>query len=329
MHNISVIYPTKAYSTPAPKTDTQSLGLVAGVGAGMLVRKAFKPIQKSAAKSVIECGKLSDKDANNLKQCADEILIKTGLKDKGFDIFRVNEIKIPKGTKKVLFIKYDEKDNNIFKTIIDRQNKLPKNKNLLKYLNPFKPLKDAYNNYRFNMDYKSIKVGQNASCIADVKMIIAPEKSMQQALFHEIGHALNSESSALKTLSKFGKHNKAALIAVTVISLLNPKKSKENQEKDNSFIQKTADFIKRNAGKLVLLTFVPGLVEEANASIKGGKIAENLFKNGKISNDILNKIKNTHNKGFMTYATVAIATFCAIKTAIFVKDKIQENFEKK
>jgi len=320
-------YSERTYINNNNQTDTQSLGIVAGVGAGVLTKMAFKPAQKHAAKSLVEDGKLSNKEANILKQCADEVLIKTGLKDKGFDIFRVNEVKVPNNAK-ISSIKYDAKDQNIINTILKRQDELPKSKNPLKYLNPFKPFEDAYANRCFNLGFKSTKAGQNAMSIADVKMLVAPEKSMQQSLFHEIGHALNHESPALKTLGKIGRHSRLALIAIALISILNPRSTKEKQNKDDSFDQKAADFVKRNAGKLALLTFVPTLVEEANASIKGGKIAENLFKEGKISNEILSKIKNTHNKGFMTYAISAVAAFAAIKTAIFVKDKTQEGLEK-
>ncbi len=323
---------TRTYTNNNNRTDTQSLGIVLGVGTGVLAKKAFKPIHKHVSNSVIKDGRLSDKEANILKQCADDVLIKTGLKDKGAGIFRANEIKLPEGAKvlkiKCSDIKYDANDQNIINTIIKRQNKLPKSKNPLKYLNPFKPFKDVYNNRCFNLGYKSIKAGCNAMSMPDIKMIIAPEKSMQQSLFHEIGHVLNHQNSALKTLRKIGQHSKLALIAIALISVLNPRSTKEKQKKNDSFGQKAADFVKRNAGKLALLTFIPALVEEANASIKGGKIAENLFKEGKISNEILSKIKNTHNKGFMTYVVSAVAAFTAVKSAIFVKDKTQEALEK-
>ena len=64
-------------------------------------------------------------------------------------------------------------------------------------------------------------------------------------------------------------------LPIALIALLKTKKAEGEQP--TGVVDKATDFIKNNAGKLTFATFIPTLIEEAMASIKGNKMAKELL----------------------------------------------------
>lgn len=160
-----------------------------------------------------------------------------------------------------------------------------------------------------------VSSGSNALYTFKSKAIIMPEKDMVLAAFHEMGHAANSN------LSKFGKLLQKCrplmLLAgpIALIALFKSKKAPD--EKPEGAVDKTTTFIKNNAGKLTFLSFIPMLLEEGMASIKGLKFAEKA-----LSPELIKKVAKTNKLGFITYMGLALASSLGVYLGVKVKDAI-------
>jgi len=71
------------------------------------------------------------------------------------------------------------------------------------------------------------------------------------------------------------------------------------------------------------------LAEEGLASLKGGNVAKNLFKDGKLSKELLNKVRISNISNFAGYLALAAGAVLGTKLAIKVKDKAQAKYEAK
>lgn len=174
----------------------------------------------------------------------------------------------------------------------------------------------------------SFKLGENACCLIETKKIIIPDKHLQTSVFHEMGHALNSNG----ILKGFQKCRPLASILPAFIlfaALANKRKVNDETYADDSKLQKGKDFIKRNAGKLTFLSMMPMVAEEGIASLRGQKIAKNLVKSGDLTKNLFRKIKLTNLCGFSTYLLGAAAATATVKAAISIKDKTQAKYEAK
>ncbi len=242
-----------------------------------------------------------------------------------------NTLKSPIGILNLMF-KNDRKDKKALNAI---GNELKSNKLLQRFLNSklFEgSLIDKNELIKTQSKAQGLmfKLGTNACYLPNANKIITPNKSLQTSVFHEMGHALNNNGGViLKSLQKM--RGVAATIPATIllISLLNKRKTTDETNKNDSVIQKGADFVKRNAGKLTALAFLPMVAEEGIASLRGQGIAKNLVKDGSLTKELFKKVKLTNLGGFSSYvfaATIAVAT---TKFAIFVKDKIQARYEAK
>ena len=148
--------------------------------------------------------------------------------------------------------------------------------------------------------------------------ILLPEQKLSLTAFHEIGHAANAN------LSKIGKllqKSRAPLMfgvmpIIALIALWKTKKAPE--QKPQGAVDKTTTFIKENSGKLTFAAFLPILIEEAMASIKGNKFA----KNAGLSTELLSKVVKTNKIGYLTYVGSALLTSYAIHLGTKVKDSI-------
>lgn len=176
----------------------------------------------------------------------------------------------------------------------------------------------------------NFKLGNNAAYLPHANKIITPDKSLQTSVFHEMGHALNKNGSViLKALQKARPMAKILPGIILVAALLNKRKTTDEQSLADNKRQRVKDFIKRNAGKLTALSILPMVAEEGIASLRGGKIAKDLFKDGKLTKEILNKVNKTNLAGFATYVLYAVGMVVAANTAVKVKDNIQAKYEAK
>ncbi|MDD3436331.1 MAG: hypothetical protein PHC64_04165, partial [Candidatus Gastranaerophilales bacterium] len=93
-------------------------------------------------------------------------------------------------------------------------------------------------------------------------------------------------------------------------------KKAPNQE-PKSTTDKTTTFIKENAGKLTFATFIPMLLEEGLASIKGNNFAKKV-----LSLELAKKVSKTNALGFLTYLGLTTLLSLGIYLGTKVKDAI-------
>ena len=82
----------------------------------------------------------------------------------------------------------------------------------------------------------------------------------------------------------------------------------------SGIINKTGNFFKDNCVAITSLAFLPQLIDEANASIQGHKIAQKV-----LPKDTLKHLARTNTMAFLTYAISAIG----MVLATFVADKVR------
>ena len=161
-------------------------------------------------------------------------------------------------------------------------------------------------NYRKNLSdsFTTIALnGENTYYAFVDKKIILHKNKLNFAAFHEIGHAMNSN------LSKIGKILQKSRILILlsapilIIAMLKNKKSSE--EKPKNKLDKATTFIKNNAGKLAFATYIPLLIEEGLASMKGNAFAKQL-----LSPELARKVAKFNGLGFLSYLLKAI--FCGL-----------------
>ena len=162
----------------------------------------------------------------------------------------------------------------------------------------------------------TVASGNNAFCLFKDKKIILPTgKGMSWAVFHEMGHAMNSNLSTIgKTLQKC-RPLAILTVPITLIALF--KNKKPNGVKPEGAVDKTTTFVKNNAGKLTFAAFLPILIEEGMASIKGNKLASKL-----LSPELAKKVARGNKIAYLTYLGTAVATAVGIFTASKIRDAI-------
>ena len=173
-----------------------------------------------------------------------------------------------------------------------------------------------------------VEKGVNAFFMAALKgndagVILMPEKDISYALYHELGHAHNFN------MSKFGK----ILFKCRLVSMYAPafialygafsRKSKPEDGKELTGVQKTNNFIRDNAGKLSLACTLPMLLEEGMATKKGLGWAKKYLspENFKI---VIKGNLIAYTSYLLTAASMGLASWLAVK----VKDKLIAKREK-
>ncbi|MDD3436320.1 MAG: hypothetical protein PHC64_04105 [Candidatus Gastranaerophilales bacterium] len=164
--------------------------------------------------------------------------------------------------------------------------------------------------------------GINACYTEKEKNIIINSKELFSAVFHEIGHAMNANNSIFMKLIQ--KAKRITPFGVPIVGLgflaMGLLHKTKPEEKDKSKFEKSKDFIKNNAGKLTFLTFLPMLIEEGAASIKGLKLAKKCFKPEQVT-----RLSKNYLFAYSTYFTVAVLSSLLISLGIKIKDKIAPN----
>ncbi len=144
----------------------------------------------------------------------------------------------------------------------------------------------------------------------------------KDAVFHELGHAINQNvNPKLTKVIAFLKHKFPiyAIPTVLVSSLfVNNSKKPESQ----GFLYKIRKIVKDNILLVSLAIGVPKLIEEGMASINGIKFAK-----GKITAEQLKNLKIRSLKAWSTYGFSALVTALALKGGVMVCDYIQKNMQ--
>ena len=306
-------------------------------------------INGAALKFMKKTSTITPKDSVELSKAVQEGLKQTGLYEKGVRVYKIKEnptiLELIKKSKKMIsdmisgknnfecmeefiqtskdVLKYDRKDYKALNAIAEQ---LRSNKRFARLENTTKGITDILAKYQALM----FKEGINACYLPKANKIITPNKSLQTSVFHEMGHALNNNGGILlKSMQKCRPLAKIMPSVILLISLLNKRKTTDKPQENDTKIQKGADFIKKNAGTLTMLSFMPMVAEEGIASLRGQKVAKKLVNNGNLSKELFKKIKLTNLGGFTTYALTAIATGIGAYLAVKAKDSIQAKYEQK
>ncbi len=143
--------------------------------------------------------------------------------------------------------------------------------------------------------------GRNAFYTNQGNFVVAP-KSKPSLILHELGHAINFEkSSVMRGLQKL---RVVGMFAPMAIAALNNASGARRDGKKN--------FWERNAGTIGFCAFLPTIIEEAAASIRGINAAKKTLG----SNANLKVLKKNYFLAWMTYLLAGIGTGIAAKLAI-------------
>ena len=225
----------------------------------------------------------------NIKQIAEKAIQDTGLASKGVKL----QIVTPKNVKSVA------------QELINSNSKAPFGKNIAK-------------NFA-----KMIKYGANAAFSGSTNKVYIGSKGLYSSVFHEIGHAMNYNSSKImkfmqkaRCLTPYGVPILGlGLFAASLFHNVKP----ETLNKPKSLWEKTKDFVKNNVGKISFATFLPMLIEEGAASVKGLKLAKQYLKPEQVS-----RLAKNYLSGFKSYAMVATVLSAAIGFGNMIAQGIQE-----
>ncbi len=355
---------------PPKKPKTQNRGLVAAGYLSSIITGAA-----TRAATAVNNGekkmKLDYADTIQIKKGIQEGLKNSGLYDKGVRVYRMQEVspqavaqKMASEMQDLVYAEmrgdtqsakailedmycYSNKDKKALNAIKDTVDVFfnRKHKTNIPVNEVLQEAQDGGNTKSFFVDFIAnaaglkYKFGVGADYLPGSNKIVAPDKSLQTSIFHEMGHALNNNGSVfMKALQKSKPVAQFLPGIIFAVSLLNKRKVDDEQLPTDSKLQRLKDGVKRNAGKLTALAFAPMILEEGIASVRGGKIAEDLFKkgklslifeDGKLSKEIINKVRLTNVNKFAGSVLIAAGTILGTKLAIKVKDKLQAKYETK
>lgn len=146
--------------------------------------------------------------------------------------------------------------------------------------------------------------GKNAFFSPEKKLAVAP-KSKPSLLPHELGHAINAKSRFWSAMQKSRRYTSMVPLAVLLLSKFKPDNSGE------------PNFVERNAGLLGFGAFLPTIIEEGKASLRGIKQAKktlaNEIKSGKIK---LGALKRNYFVAWLTYLLAGVGLGVATKYSI-------------
>ena len=168
----------------------------------------------------------------------------------------------------------------------------------------------------FNSD-KSVIKGTNAYYNFVKKEIFINRDKFSAATFHEMGHAFNSQIS--KLANNMFKMKILMLIIPSAISLFAAfsKNAEPEDGKELTKLQKTKNFVRKNAGFIAGLSMVPYAAEEILASVRGSKLA-----NANLPKELAKIVKMTNTGSALSYITLVVFSGLGAYTATKVKDFI-------
>lgn len=348
---------------PPKKPKIHNRGYFEGMYKGSIKALPVELLALGAGASLNKVSTIPDSDIIIMRKAAQEGLKQTGLYDKGVRTYYFEEtslksviqsvvsfIKKPNkfedihnvddAFSKILGIEYTAKDAKAMGALEEEKRiaaeKLMKKGRYAQRSSNLdnegaalgKALGEAANSIQNKFDALTYKTGQSDAYLINANKIIAPSKTHQFGVFHEMGHALNNNgNSILKGVQKIAPRAFAAAGTILTIALLN--KRKAGDKPSDKKLERIHDGIKNHAPLLTGLAMTPILIEEASASIRGEAVARSLVKQGKLTKELLNKMRLSNLMSFSTYVFTAAAMVVACKEAIKFKDKAQDRYEAK
>lgn len=268
---------------------SQAVSIGAGVGSTLLLNSIIRRNGISYFKKKLD---LLDTSVNpeTIRPAIYTALEKTGMRDKGVKIIDFAKYDLNKSAEASSCGTLPELLRRIKKEIVNSLKK-----------QPIYTAKQGANSYYFGGKYNKILTNTNKQSLA---------------VFHEIGHSINENSSKFwKTVAKCQNLSVISPLLVGAIALATPEK--KDGEKTGGVIDSTTSFIKKNAGALTLASFVPMIAEELKASQRGNKMAKEL-----LSPELAKKVMKHNKYGAATYIMSALATTAAVTVGSKVRDWI-------
>ncbi len=268
--------------------------------------------------------KYPEKNSGEIAEAAQNVLKQTGLDKKGLRLFFADQGNENLLTKQVYRTILKSQPKSAFARF--KQNMTEKMlKGYTRKISKLMPDNKDLQNINLKTVYKfiskfyssMIRKGLNAFYLSKTNFA-ATARNKASLIFHEIGHASTANSSRLaKRLQGLVRRMpKLAMLPLGLIAFCHTNiKSKPASEK--SKFTKTMDFVKDNAGKIVTLSFLPLVAEEALASFKGVNYARKVLGNKQAA-----KIGLLYTLALSSYAGTALISGYAMKVASKVRDKI-------
>ena len=165
------------------------------------------------------------------------------------------------------------------------------------------------------------KSGGNAAYLPNTKTVVLAGDKLGLTVFHEAGHAINANASKIGKALQACRGASLLSIPIGIIALF--KRPKMEGQKPQGVVDKTTTFVKKHAGKLTFASFLPMLIEEGMASIRGCKMAK------AVSPEIFKATCKVNGLAYLTYLGVALAAGIGVAVSRNIRDKIAINSMKK
>lgn len=279
-----------------------SAGAVAGgVVVGSMANGAVKNVHKAISPKLLDqmtkiSAGLTEDQFASVKTSVENTLTNTGLEKKGVQVIKANA----DNADEIIKIMTKEYDGSLITRFMP------------------KSIKELLATTQGSM----VSEGKNAFYAAQSKKVVLPEKGLALSAFHELGHAANAN------LSKFGKvlqkSRGLTALALPIFLIAMFKTKKQEGQQPTGKVDKATTFVKDNAGKLTFAAFLPMLLEEGLASVKGNGYAKEL-----LSKDLAGKVAKTNALGFATYLGLAALSSLGVYLGVKIKDKIVSNKQEK
>ncbi len=276
------------------------LGVIAGTIGGSFVNSGMKAPIQSIPNYMQNIGKsLTNDEFKAIREGSLKALEKSNLANKGVEILTINHSNIFDVSRKCT--------EEMLKKIKIKSDMMP----------------DIIENF-MQTACSQVAQGKNAFFNPKVnKILVGENKELSATVFHEMGHAMNTNFSKLgKILQKTRGLNVVAVPIIAITSVLH--RNKYDEYGEQSKLNKAGEFIKKHSGVLTALSWAPTILEEGMASLKGGKLAKEL-----LDKSLVKKINKTNALGFASYVLCAAASIAGIKVATAISDKITEKKHQK
>ena len=290
-----------------PDLITCAGGTIAGAAASILPFLPIELLNTGIMSRIKNISNLPNDEYIKIESATNQVLTSTGLNKHGIEVK-----KIPNRFSSLLERTFEH-------NTIQERDEL--GQILEKELNS--GLSRFYPNWLKNFTQKIVRVtienGDNAFYASASKKIVLPKNNLALCVFHEMGHAANHNLSTIGRLLQKSRFSFFGfpILSIPILFIAICKTKKAPKESPKGTFDKITNFIKYNAGKLTFLTFMPILLEEAMASIKGNGYAKKF-----LSTELAQKVSKTNRLAYLTYFGSTLACSSGVYLAVKVKDLI-------
>lgn len=240
---------------------------------------------------------VSASELEKFEKSFDKAFLKSKLGEFGVSVFKCNEL-------------------------INDALKIKDNINKKNNSNDMKKLFDYFNTVMSFME-------KGNSCYTFFDKTIYVSKNTRLSLFHEMGHAYNHNKTVFAKFlqKKRGLYQKVLMpVSIAALLLSFPKSNKNAKEsKENNltlkWILKAKDIFVKISPLIVFASFLPEIIEEGMASLKGQEFAKNV-----LDKNMFNKVKYTNLLGFLSYLFIGSFAAGVLWAALKIKNHIMEKY---